>query len=202
MKIIEVKLFETLNQDWQRRIAQELDVLGDQMGRKNRNYSPDKLDIEGHIAFHALVDENDHLIAFSGVYNGGRFPEGVYRILNRSFVHPQFRREDGRFEYLSSRHLVPHQLEKLGDEVKLPFVSREGRWGGSFLEDWCERYSPKGWGNWEVPTEFYNVMGHSDVDHNGFQKVALPSRAKNLWEPEKLTLEEWQIKKRLAREPS
>ena len=89
---------------------------------------------------------DNEIVSFAGVYNGGRYPEGVYRILNRTWVAESFRVKDGAFPFLSSKYILPVQLENLQSELKIIFVSREKPSGRLFLKRWRENQpDPSDW---------------------------------------------------------
>ncbi len=89
---------------------------------KYLNYTPEGLDLTGHLTFDALVVE-DEIVSFCGIYNGGRYPRGVYRILNRSFTRPDYRSSGLGVRLLNSQFLVPIQIQNYVSQIDLAFVS-------------------------------------------------------------------------------
>lgn len=91
-----------------------------------RNYQPDELDIEGHLIFSFMLHEKK-LAAMCGIYNGGRYPERVYRVLNRKYIDPEFRRRS----FTTPRNrwrsfaMADEQIRLVKKEISLAFVSNE-----------------------------------------------------------------------------
>jgi hypothetical protein len=120
------------------------------------NYHPDHIDLAGHRSFDLLLDRSGRIVSFCGVYNGGRYPEGVYRILNRTWVADSLRVGHGVFPFLTSKYILPVQIENLRDELKLIFVSREEPSGKFFLRKWRERQSEPQ--HWQVSENMIQVV--------------------------------------------
>lgn len=114
------------------------------------------LHIEEHLIFTMGLNMESHeLIGFSGVYNGGRYPKGVYRILNRTFTNPKYRAH-GKMPVFHSTCIFPHHFDYLKTHAKVLFFSREG-----FAEKSIRRVcqSLKHWTktDWIQPKGFYKV---------------------------------------------
>lgn len=128
-----------------------------------RNYQPEFLKIEDHLIFSALVD-NQEILAFSGIYNGGRYPEGVYRILNRLFVSPVFRR---RHLISPKSHwrvfsLINHQLPKTLDYLDIAFVSFEKESRSKVLPAVCKHIEAIPNESWSYSSKRYRVASGND----------------------------------------
>ena len=89
---------------------------------KWENYTPGGLDLANHLTFDVL-HLNGEIVSFCGIYNGGRYPHGVYRILNRAFTRPDFRSPGLKLRLINSQLLVPYQLARCEKELDLIFIS-------------------------------------------------------------------------------
>jgi hypothetical protein len=94
-----------------------------------QNYMPERLHVEDHIIFSVLT-EKDEILAFCGIYrNPNHYPPGVFRILNRMFVHPRFRKNSllSRAPRFLSFEIAKRQLDQVAQSLDLVFVSFEKR---------------------------------------------------------------------------
>lgn len=89
---------------------------------KWENYTPVSLDLENHLTFDILSIDGE-ILSFCGIYNGGRYPNGVYRILNRAFINPKYRSPGMSLRLLNSRYLVPGQLLQHQHQIDFAFLS-------------------------------------------------------------------------------
>lgn len=146
---------------------------------KAQNYSEKNLDLLNHLSFDLLAID-DNIIAFCGIYNGHRFPTGVFRILNRCYVAPDHRvKKLGNFSQLNSQKLLPIQLQEFQQEIKLGFASREGINGHLFLEKWSSLQKNL---HWTVSDHLYHVAPQSNKS-TAFQHICYygdPSYLKNI----------------------
>ena len=161
-------------------------------GRLYSNYKIQKLDLESHLCFDLLLDsDSGEIVGGAGVFNGGRYPDGVYRVLNRSFIMPKFRTK-GLFPLLNTRHLLVKQLKDYRQDIKLAFVSRQGRNGAGFLTWWTKKFgalnesAPK----WTVEHDFVHVAPGSNRQ-SGFHNIAWASFEQVDWSPKKIGLDQW-----------
>lgn len=151
------------------------------------NYTPANLDIESHLIF-SCVTENSSIIAFCGIYNGGRYPTGVYRILNRSFIASQGRTL-GLYDCFLSRHILPEQLSRTKHLLDTIFVSRPGLSGKPFLEFWKTHCAPKDL-QWSISTERVHVAPRG-VKRDCYQYICSTGLRKPSWVPQTISESEW-----------
>ncbi len=157
---------------------------------KRSNYTQDALDLTGHALFDLAVDENKNIGTFCGVYNGGRYPAGVYRLLNRVYVTPHFRNRHGLHMALATKYLLPAQYEEICDRSDLVFVSREGALGRESLGRWLRVH----WGHsaWRVHPRYVQVVP-GVRNKRTFQAIAYQCIRKTDWFFEELDDAEWQM---------
>lgn len=113
------------------------------------NYKIENLKLEGHLALDCLVDQSDKIFALAGVFNGGRYPAGVYRVLNRLWAREDVRTGQGN-PFLTKLFLVDH-LSEFSNEIETAFVSIQGEKGRKFLSNfWINTQAPD-WGTqWKM----------------------------------------------------
>ena len=152
------------------------------------NYSIESVQLDKHLSFDLLADPEDKIISFAGVFSGGRYPEGVYRVLNRTWVAPEHRVDHGKFKYLTSKFILNQQLQVLEKRLKLVFVSRERPTGGLFLEKW--RRSRTDSDLWTVSEDLVQVV--PDVEKKScYQFICSRQFGKSHWHPKRISLDEW-----------
>lgn len=157
--------------------------------RLAQNYSLENMKLQEHLSFDILVNEKNEIISFAGVYSGGRYPEGVYRVLNRTWVHEDYRVSHGAFLYLTSKYILPLQLERLKAKLKLVFVSRERLTGRRFLLKWAQhQLEPE---LWKVSNDLVQVVPNIEKK-SCYQYVCCYSFASSDWSPKALSPELWQ----------
>jgi hypothetical protein len=139
-KIVNVVSHGVVDGQGAMRLGKEIQKILDGTDKKKSNYNLESIDLEGHLEFDLLVDAHEQLVTFCGIYSGNRYPEGVYRILNRTYVAPAYRAQV--FAGYASRFLLPAQLERCGGALKFAFVSREHHKAKYFLSHWVECLAP------------------------------------------------------------
>ena len=80
-------------------LKEDIQILRQWIERNKALFSPqiiknytDYFPVERRLIFTVGRDrDSKELIGFSGVYNGGRFPEGVWRVFDRTWTSPRFR---------------------------------------------------------------------------------------------------------------
>jgi hypothetical protein len=145
---------------------------------KKRNYLIARLDLHRHLTFDLLV-EGTSIVSFCGIYSGGRYPEGTYRVLNRCFVNPLYRtRTLGSFANLNSQFLLKEQLNEFKNNIELPFISREGRMGFNFLCFWAKKCAPTP--GWIVSDTMVHVVPES-FDSPAYQHICYPGEKHHLF---------------------
>ncbi|AGH96767.1 hypothetical protein [Pseudobdellovibrio exovorus] len=135
--------------------------------RLSNNYSPQSLDIDHHLMFHALYDQNDTFISCAGIYRRTAWPQNSYRLLNRTYYNPQIRTPQ-RFQFLGSDYILPHQLKVCNKPLDFIFVSRQGPFAANSLKQINKRAAFKN--EFQVSDVFVQVVP-SVVDPLSFQKI-------------------------------
>lgn len=108
------------------------------------NYFIKNLQAEKHLALDCLVDSHDKIFALSGVFNGGRYPQGVYRVLNRLWARKDLR--TGQWSPFLTKSFLKDHLFEFNDIFRIVFVSIQGEKGKRFLNNyWKSKEAPK-WG--------------------------------------------------------
>lgn len=144
-----------------------------------KNYKPELLDLESHLTYDILMDKDSgDIVTGCGVYNGGRYSNGIYRIMNRVFLHPKYRKRSKEYPFLATRHLLGDQLSRLKTEIDFAFVSREGKYSNHFLGLWAKAAQQAGLGQWIVSDGFVHVAPKGK-DKKCFQRIAYPGNKKN-----------------------
>ncbi len=173
LRIVNVVTRGQISSEW----SEPLEILFDRISRsKDRlaeNYKLKNVDLSGHLTFDLLVDDNEKIISFAGIYNGGRYPEGVYRILNRTWTCESHRVSHGAFPFLASKLILPNQLLRHAADLKLIFLSRQEAKGRLFLKRWVRHQTDAQ--SWEISNSFVQVapesMKKSAFHHICFQKL-------------------------------
>lgn len=124
-------------------------------GKNIENYTH-SLHIEKHLIFTLGLNMESHeLIGFSGVYNGGRYTEGVYRIFNRTFTNPKYR-VYGKVPVFHSKCIFPYHFYYLKTHAKILFFSKEG-FAEKSIQTVCRSLKDITKTNWIQPKGFYKV---------------------------------------------
>jgi hypothetical protein len=87
------------------------------------NYAVDRLDLHGHKSFDVLLADNGDIICFSGLYHRDAWPNGFYRISNRTYVVPKYRTTS--YNFLNPSFIGPSQIARHSTDIKMAFISRE-----------------------------------------------------------------------------
>lgn len=175
--------------EWITPLEKLLEKISSGADRLAKNYSLQNMNLQDHLSFDILVNEKNEIISFAGVYNGGRFPEGVYRVLNRTWVHEDYRVQHGAFAYLTSKYILPVQCERLRAKLKLVFVSRERLTGRRFLLKWA-RHQPVS-DNWKVSETFVQVVPNIEKK-SCYQYICVRKFSSVFWDPKTISEELWQ----------
>lgn len=174
--------------EWITPLEKLLQKISSGADRLAQNYSLQNMKLAEHLSFDILVNEKNEIISFAGVYNGGRYPEGVYRILNRTWVHEDYRVQHGAFLYLTSKYILPVQLERLKEHLKLVFVSRERTTGRRFLLKWAQHQPLSHL--WKVSEDFVQVV--TGVEKKScYQFICSRTFVKTDWNPKRISAEDW-----------
>ena len=173
---------------WENRIQEHCKAHLEASHPLFHNYTPQGLDLAGHLTFDVLVDSQENLVTFCGVYSGGRFPPGVFRVLNRTYVAPEYRGGQKKFAGLTSKFILPHQLNQFKDEIALAFVSREHLKARHFLRRWVRENAPQK--DWQVSSDLIHVAPKS-LKKSAYQYVAFKKFRDIEWAPPSVTPEQW-----------
>ena len=66
-------------------LMESISTIKDQKHRNKNNYENFKDRLEEYDAFHIVVDDEDKILAMSGLYNGGIYPANTVRALDRTY---------------------------------------------------------------------------------------------------------------------
>lgn len=156
------------------------------------NYTPEGLDVLGHLVF-SVLKRKDEIVACCGIYNGGRYPPGVFRVLNRSFISPQQRRTSGLYDCQLSKLILSSQLVLCRDDLKLIFVSREGMFASRFLDFWLRNCAPAGF-HWQKSSRLVHVAPRGE-NRGCYQYICYAQIQMNLdeWQPKMIDTEQWKV---------
>lgn len=78
------------------------------------------LHLDKHKEFDVLT-YNNNFVSCSGIFNGGRYPDNHFRLANRMWVQPEYRRNSSRFMHVDKITRV--QYERIKSELDVVFVS-------------------------------------------------------------------------------
>lgn len=147
--------------------------------KRHKNYLPELLDLKSHLSYDILMDEaSGDIVTGCGVYNGGRYAQGIYRIMNRVFIHPNYRQQSKDYPFLATKHLLVDQMSRLEAQIDFAFVSREGKYANHFLELWIKAAQDAGLGKWVISDGFAHVAPKGR-NKKCFQRIAYPSNKTN-----------------------
>lgn len=173
---------------WRARLEVVLNKIA-QQDAKGSNYTSVSFDLSGHLTYDILFDtDNDQIVAGCGIYRKPDYPRGVYRILNRTFVAPEYRSTKPPYPAYESRLLLPHQLQEFADEIAVAFVSRNGRGAYRFLQYWADELAPSD--GWSVSSGFVHVAPDG-WNQKCFQYIVQKEFSKNTWNPRLISDQQW-----------
>ena len=174
--------------EWAPKLQQLLLKISSGPDRLAKNYTLENMYLPGHLSFDLLVNENDEILSFCGVYNGGRYPEGIYRVLNRTWLSNDLRISHGAFPFLTSTYILPFQLKKCAADLKLIFLSRENRSGRLFLKKW-QAHQPAS-ENWSVSDKMIQVVPGVEKK-SCFQFICQRSFSPVTWNSKTIDEKDW-----------
>ncbi len=170
--------------------------LNDTDNRLWSNYTEQSLNIDHQDVFlslHSFV--NDECIAFSGLFNGDRYPNEVARMANRAYVFKKFR--SYRNTINKPWHfgiLIPTQIKLNPKNRKLVFISLQERIRqNKTVSNWLANNLPDDW-------TFVNdlIRTSPGSDSPCFQKIGYKLLTNdytlNDWNPDKFNEKEWKDK--------
>lgn len=174
--------------EWYSKLETLLAKISSSSDRLAANYDLNRMDLSGHLSFDVLVNSNDSIVSFAGVYNGNRYPEGIYRVLNRTWVAEELRVKHGAFPMITSKLILPQQLERFRDRMKVIFVSRQRLSGRLFLEHWRQRQSCSE--DWKVSSTLVQIV--PDVEKKScYQFICSRHLQDAHWEPKRISKNDW-----------
>jgi hypothetical protein len=122
------------SQDVVERIAAECDLIAAGPDRYAANYSFSRLELTKHKAFDVLLYKGE-IAGWCGLFNGGRYPEGVFRIMNRLYLNPKYR---GSFFRPYTRKLYFDQVRRHRADIRMLFLSRNHLKGKFHVRRWAK----------------------------------------------------------------
>lgn len=165
------------------------------------NYTPKNLDLENHLTFDCLVDKDNTIIGFCGVYNGGRYAEGTYRIGNRMFKNQNYR---VNFPILSlTRFLIAEQIERIHNHVDIVFISMHEDNKQKIFHKFLSHINinkivMQNFNNWTIEDNYFHVAPNGN-NQNCYQQIVWSSKTNSKIKIPMITLDEYN---RLAILPS
>lgn len=169
-------------------LEQLQEYIKDSADTYSNNYTFKHLHLEQHLALDCLVDNHDKIFALAGVFNGGRYPDGVYRVLNRLWARSDYR--TGASSPFLSQTFLPEQLKEFEEIIDVAFVSIQGQKGKKFLNNTWQKIAPK-WGiGWRTFPLIVKVS--PSVRKAGYQYVSYTSKRNIvIWPTAGITEEEY-----------
>ncbi|MCJ8277221.1 MAG: hypothetical protein HRT44_03830 [Bdellovibrionales bacterium] len=148
------------------------------------NYQFHKLELKRHKAFDLLLNQEGEIAGWCGLFNGGRYPDGVFRIMNRLYLDPKYRKP---FFAPYTRQLYFQQKERCADSIKLLFLSRNELKGKYHVKRWAKYNS--GEEGWKVSDQLVKVA--KGEDQMSYQYIAYKEYKPVEWNLRSVTEEEW-----------
>lgn len=172
--------------DWLDRIKYECqEIITRAQDKFFQNYTYESLDIFNHQSFDLLLINNS-LAGWGGLYNGGRYPRGVFRIMNRLYLRPEFRSTSFYVPYFR-KIVYPQQLQENIDEIKLLFLSRNDLKGRYHVNRWAKHGAAEE--GWRVSK---NMVQVAHCEKKGcYQYIAYKKFHEVEWNPKQITEKEW-----------
>ena len=128
----------------------------DEFGKHIKNYTH-FLALDQHLIFTLAWDLSANKpMGFSGVFNGGRFPKGVYRVLNRTWTARAYRFMSKNLAGLHSRLIFSRHFQVLKHRAKILFFSMEG-FSEPKIKITARKLEESGKSPWVIPSGFYKV---------------------------------------------
>jgi len=165
-KILHIVDNNVVNSEALRRFYADFEKILKPSDRLAENYSRENFNIESHLMFDALYTEDDQLVACTGILKKPEWPNGMYRLLNRTYFNPLFRKTH-KFSFFASDYLLPDQAARCHQSLDFTFVSRQGINGGNFLKKLQSRPFFKK--DYRVSENYVQVA--AGLDEKCFQKI-------------------------------
>jgi hypothetical protein len=171
---------------WLKRIESEAEKMSASGHKFASNYSRQRLQLENHLSFDALV-LGDEVVTWAGLYNGGRFPPGVFRVMNRLYISPKFRSPTCAYRPYARLKILPFQVHRYQSRIKRLIMSREGPSARYFLRRWVKYNAPDS--DWKITDRMIQVAPAEE--RSCFQFIAYKDYSEIEWNPRSLTPAEW-----------
>jgi hypothetical protein len=153
------------------------------------NYTVDSLDLNGHKSFDVLLAENCDIICFSGLYHRNTWPDGFYRISNRTYVVPKYRTTT--YNFFNPFFIGPFQIAKYHADIKTAFISRElpkSRFYFKRLQKSVPYYN-----NWKVSNNMVQLSNSNQP--TSFQYIIHNGSVEDINQFNSITEDEWKFLK-------
>ncbi len=111
------------------------------------------LHLEKHKEFDVLI-KNGEFVSCSGIFNGGRYSKNCYRLANRMFVNPKYRRNKSQF--LHVKNITKIQYDRCKDQLDVIFISLKKPNNFRILKKTAETIDNNI--SWNLDNKFYNVV--------------------------------------------
>lgn len=167
-------------------IRNECDFIRRSQDRFAKNYTFERLDLPRHHAFDLLLDPEGQIAGWCGLYNGGRYPDGVFRIMNRLYLHPRYR---NTFFKPYTRQLYFDQVRRHRSVIRALFLSRNSLKGLYHVRRWV-KYGA-GEPGWEVSPGLVKVAPCEKKVC--YQYIAFKKFSAVDWPPKALSEDEWAL---------
>jgi hypothetical protein len=171
---------------WVDRIERECAAIVGRGERFSNNYTLRRLELEKHLSFDLLVDEKK-IVTWAGLFNGGRYPHGVYRIMNRLYINPEYRSKTLAYVPFARLSILPLQLERYRARIRLLFLSRDGLRAKYFLRRWVKYNAFER--DWEISPRLIQVA--SSEKRSGYQYIAFKKFKDIAWNPKSVDEKSW-----------
>lgn len=175
---------------WINLIKKECDSIAKSNDSLAKNYTWDNLQVEKHKSFDILV-HNDEIVSWCGLFNGGRYPTGIYRIMNRLYLNPKYRNK--KYPAYARHILYPYQRSVHKDDIKMLFLSRDGLAGKYHNLRWIKYSSgEEGWTLSDYMIQVCNAEKkgcYQYISYKNFSDVNML----DMWNPKSISEEEWKL---------
>jgi len=152
--------------------------------RLAQNYTWDNLQVAEHESFDMLMCD-DHIVTWCGLFNGGRYPDGVFRIMNRLYLNPRYR--SNLYPAYARELIYPYQRQQHMHNIKLLFLSRQDIKGKYHLRRWIKYHC--GETGWRLSKKLVQV---SDCQQRScYQYMAFKQFTAVDWWPDTVDETQW-----------
>lgn len=190
-----IQIFDILdNPFWQKRVLDSIPEIVSSGHHNARNYIDLESRLSGYECFTALVDD-DKLLAISGLYNNGQYPEYTARILDRTYYY-DWDKNGGMFSpykknlRYNSFYVMPYQMKVAADRgFDSVFISMQNPKKRRALEMMTNRQPEY---KFEMLPELYNTCKNHNDSALCWQNISINYLTDNRkFDLPKITLEEY-----------